>query len=67
MRVQSPQYLRKPMDGALKKSSLNVMAVNSPKDKLKKSIFKVKDPERFDRLIKTLEAGSTENIDFTGL
>lgn len=65
MRVQSPQYIKKPMDGALKKSSLNVM--NSPKDKLKRSIFKVKDPERFDRLIKTLEAGSAENIDFTGL
>lgn len=37
------------------------------KDKLKKLIFRAKDPERFERLLKALDLDSSENLDFSGL
>lgn len=39
----------------------------SNNNRLKKSMFKVKDPEKFNKLLKSLEANSAEVIDFTGL
>ena len=43
------------------------MSSTTNKDRLKKSIFKVKDPQRFNKLLKALEADSAEVVDFTGL
>jgi hypothetical protein len=37
------------------------------KNKLKRSIFKVKDPERFERILQALELDNLEIVDFTGL
>lgn len=49
--------------------SRGVLPSSSPlaRDKLKRSVFKVKDPERFERLLKAMEADNSESLDFTGL
>jgi hypothetical protein len=46
MRFMSPKFIKKPSDLNNRKASLNVTTVTSAtqKDKLKRSIFKVKDP-----------------------
>ena len=39
----------------------------SNKDRLKKSVFKVKDPEKFEKQIKLFDREGVESLDFTGL
>jgi hypothetical protein len=65
---QSPKFKRIPefQSKATIRLPSPTAAVGS-KDRLKRSIFKVKDPERFDKLLKTLETDLVEAIDFSGL
>lgn len=37
------------------------------KDKLKKVVFRAKDPEKFERLLKAMDSDCSESLDFTGL
>jgi hypothetical protein len=37
------------------------------KDRIKRSFLKVKDPEKFEKLLKAMESDNVESLDFTGL
>lgn len=48
-------------------SRTNFASPTAGKNKLKKLIFKVKEPEKFDKIINALEKDSLESADLTGL
>ena len=53
--MQSPKMNTRFYDAnAARKASLMIPSSTQNKDKLRRNIFKVKDPERFDKLLKIL-------------